>query len=182
MVSLSLEPCAGLLQSYCSIDVDTLPWLSLSPAIVTKGPKLTAAEIELRRQEVSRKRKSQSDARLEEEKTETINRLLNKNAQKRGPGGRLKKPTGLNVSGAVSDDEGAPKAAQPAPVVEKIPTMARWLSSTRSGELEMRWMTPLVGEWHEVVASKAGPTYPGPRPPSQTRRFDKPGPDAMVIG
>jgi len=141
--------------------------------IITKGPTLTAAERELARQEKSRKRKSQSDAKMEEEKNETINRLLKKSVQKRAPGGSRKKLAAGNVTGQQSDDDpeqphagpaAHAKGTRPEPAARGL---ARWVSTAEGST----WSVPGgAGEWggFEKHVFKG---YPPPRPPPPTRRF-----------
>lgn len=95
---------------------------------VNKRPPETAEEIALKRAEMARRRKNLTDQRLEEEKMDTINRLLKRQAPKlRG------KPVGGSKNGVAGDatpsvDAGAGEVAgvvQEAP----IPTMVRWVNN-----------------------------------------------------
>ncbi|RDW90324.1 PAPA-1-like domain-containing protein [Aspergillus mulundensis] len=79
---------------------------------------LTAEERAMRRAEMARRRKNLSEKRNEEEKMDTINRLLRKQAPKRR--GRI--PAAEAAENAAADQEAA---AEFEPV---DPTMVRWLS------------------------------------------------------
>src|SRR5271170_4162822 len=77
---------------------------------------LTADEIALRRSETARRRKNQSEQRLEEEKIETINRLLKPQAPRRRGGHRLR-----DESPGPSDTEGLVlREATPPPPATKV--------------------------------------------------------------
>ncbi|KAK0196950.1 hypothetical protein F5146DRAFT_1129747 [Armillaria mellea] len=106
---------------------------------VSKGRKkqLNETELALRREETARKRKNLSEKKLEDEKVETINRLLKKQTRPRG-GKRNGTTTGTGTPSGVkaqndSDEEameveGSTEEALPAPI---IPVMYRWISSSR---------------------------------------------------
>ncbi|KAL4938691.1 PAPA-1-like conserved region-domain-containing protein [Aspergillus oleicola] len=79
---------------------------------------LTAEERQMRRAEMARRRKNLSEKRNEEEKMDTINRLLRKQAPKRR--GRI--PAAEAAENAAEDQE---QAAEHEPV---DPTMVRWVS------------------------------------------------------
>ncbi|KAL4795220.1 PAPA-1-like conserved region-domain-containing protein [Aspergillus venezuelensis] len=79
---------------------------------------LTAEERQMRRAEMARRRKNLSEKRNEEEKMDTINRLLRKQAPKRR--GRI--PAAEAAENAADDQE---QAAEQEPV---DPTMVRWIS------------------------------------------------------
>ena len=66
------------------------PMLTFPIAETLRKRPLTADEIALRRSETARRRKNQSEQRLEEEKIETINRLLKPQAPRRRGGQRLR--------------------------------------------------------------------------------------------
>ncbi|KAL2820446.1 PAPA-1-like conserved region-domain-containing protein [Aspergillus granulosus] len=97
---------------------------------------LTAEERAMRRAEMARRRKNLSEKRNEEEKMDTINRLLRKQAPKRR--GRI--PAAEAAENAAADQEAA------APEVEPIdPTMVRWVSGregSRVGVPEEWFGTP----------------------------------------
>ncbi|KAL1999962.1 hypothetical protein VTN02DRAFT_3735 [Thermoascus thermophilus] len=82
---------------------------------------LTAEEHAMRRAEMARRRKNLSEKRNEEEKMDTINRLLKKQAPKR----RGRVPAAETAEAT----PGAPEAKEP----ERLdPTMVRWVSSRDS--------------------------------------------------
>lgn len=125
-------------------------------------PILTAEEIALQKAEKSRKRKHQADKKLEDEKTETINRLLKKqvgkaptpsaaaaNAKKAG---KSKLSKSITADGSEEGDEGEGEGEQQVeePVVEVFvkPSVARWVSSVRDGEFKFTYSVP---EGRELV-------------------------------
>src|SRR5579871_3438772 len=77
---------------------------------------LTADEIALRRSETARRRKNQSEQRLEEEKIETINRLLKPQAPRR-------RGQRANESPGPSESEIMPREATPPPPATKVRTV-----------------------------------------------------------
>ena len=95
---------------------------------VNKRPPETAEEIALKRAEMARRRKNLTDQRLEEEKMDTINRLLKRQAPKvRG------KPVSGGKSGTAGDATPSAEAgvAEAGGVVQEAPpkpTMVRWIS------------------------------------------------------
>ncbi|GAA5831996.1 hypothetical protein JCM11251_002779 [Rhodosporidiobolus azoricus] len=121
------------------------------PNHIYKGPiaSKTEAEIAIAKAEKSRKRKSQADKKLEDEKTETINRLLKKQVGRAGSTSSTKAKGGarsrskLNKS-VTAGDEGSGDEIDSAAVAkakaadeERLrranlkPTVARWISSIR---------------------------------------------------
>ena len=74
---------------------------------------MTADEIALRRSETARRRKNQSEQRLEEEKIETINRLLKPQAPRR-------RGQRANESPGPSDSELIPRDSTPPPPPTKV--------------------------------------------------------------
>ncbi|KAK0503425.1 hypothetical protein EDD18DRAFT_1346290 [Armillaria luteobubalina] len=118
--------------SHVSLDGDTV-------VSVSKGRKkqLNETELALRREETARKRKNLSEKKLEDEKVETINRLLKKQTRPRG-GKRNGTTTGTGTPSGVkaqndSDEEameveGSTEEPLPVPI---IPVMYRWVSSSR---------------------------------------------------
>ncbi|KAL3462888.1 PAPA-1-like conserved region-domain-containing protein [Aspergillus heterothallicus] len=80
---------------------------------------LTAEERAMRRAEMARRRKNLSEKRNEEEKMDTINRLLRKQAPKRR--GRI--PAAEAAENAAADQQEAAPDAEPID-----PTMVRWVS------------------------------------------------------
>ncbi|KAJ5595961.1 hypothetical protein N7450_002419 [Penicillium hetheringtonii] len=96
---------------------------------------LTAEERAMRRAEMARRRKNLSEKRNEEEKMDTINRLLRKQPPKRR--GR----------GAVADTDTTP-AEQEAQEPEKAdPTMVRWISSANGFKVNVpeEWLGTPAG-------------------------------------
>src|SRR5208282_6859066 len=89
---------------------------SLTDALLESLRKraLTADEIALRRSETARRRKNQSEQRLEEEKIETINRLLKPQAPRRRGHQRV------NESPGPSDTEFMTREPTPPPPPTKI--------------------------------------------------------------
>ncbi|KAK2758299.1 hypothetical protein FQN54_004145 [Arachnomyces sp. PD_36] len=84
---------------------------------------LTAEEHAMRRAEMARRRKNLSEKRNEEEKMDTINKLLKKQAPKRRG----------KISAAETAGEATPRNAQATPESDKpTPTMTRWVSSRES--------------------------------------------------
>jgi Ino eighty subunit 2 len=84
----------------------------LTTETLRKRP-LTADEIALRRSETARRRKNQSEQRLEEEKIETINRLLKPQAPRR-------RGQRANDSPGPSDTEAIPRDMTPPPPPTKV--------------------------------------------------------------
>lgn len=89
--------------------VDHLEFLPIDRNSKAK-PILTAEEAALRKSENARKRKNQTEKKLDEEKQETINRLLNKQAGKRK--GAVKQLTAADTAGLEEAEELAAAAAQ----------------------------------------------------------------------
>jgi len=86
--------------------------MALPNETLRKRP-LTADEIALRRSETARRRKNQSEQRLEEEKIETINRLLKPQAPRR-------RGQRANDSPGPSDTELIPREPTPPPPPTKV--------------------------------------------------------------
>jgi len=101
-----------------------------------KKKPLTEIEIALKREETARKRRNLSEKKLEDEKTETINRLLKKQSRAKGRRNALStaedRPTQAASASNVADAdaEDGVDVDVPEPV---IPTMYRWISTTRGG-------------------------------------------------
>ena len=137
----------------------------------------------MKRAEISRKRKNQSDQKLEDEvrcpfkrkcttyltrkmqKQETINRLLKKQV------GKVKKGTKKSDDAEGDEDSNVPTAPV-TPPPPAIPTMYRWVSSIRQDNYTSLLAIPLSKI--EVYQSLKAPSYPGPRPPPKTRRLVTP--------
>ncbi|KAI0793391.1 hypothetical protein C8Q75DRAFT_750038 [Abortiporus biennis] len=97
-----------------------------------KKKPLTELELALKREETARKRKNLSEKKLEDEKTETINRLLKRQSRAKGRRNALStaedrstpQASSSNQNG-VEDEEMGEGAYTPAPV---IPAMYHWVS------------------------------------------------------
>ncbi|KZT06842.1 uncharacterized protein LAESUDRAFT_139767 [Laetiporus sulphureus 93-53] len=96
--------------------------------------QLTEMEIALKREETARKRKNLSEKKLEDEKMETINRLLKKQSRGKGRRNALStaedKPTPLASTANLADvdaEDGDVAASEPV-----APTMYRWISTSRA--------------------------------------------------
>jgi len=111
-----------------------------------KKKNLTPQEIELRKQEQSRKRSLQSAQKLEEEKQATIRRLLSKQAPK-------SKGSRSGVSSTTAPGSSGDGSATPQ--LPPVPVLARWVS-TKEG---MRWAVPPEGKWLSYVGpvKRVGP-------------------------
>lgn len=104
-----------------------------------KKKQLNEAEIALRREETARKRKHLSEKKLEDEKAETINRLLKKKSGTRNRRNALASAddrTPATQTGNGTPAEGEPEEEEsgevaPVPIVEVVPTYYRWISTTR---------------------------------------------------
>ncbi|KAI0079573.1 hypothetical protein K474DRAFT_1733760 [Panus rudis PR-1116 ss-1] len=100
-----------------------------------KKKPLTELEMALKREETARKRKNLTEKKLEDEKAETINRLLKRQSRVKGKRNALAsaedRPTPLatTTNGGDADEEAAEGIATPAAV---IPTMYRWLSRVQT--------------------------------------------------
>ncbi|KAH7334006.1 hypothetical protein B0J17DRAFT_721233 [Rhizoctonia solani] len=94
------------------------------PEATGRKAQRTEAEIALRRSETARKRKHQDAQRLEDEKTETINRLLKKQSAR----ARNKKALDTPVNEAAAPGEETPVA-----IVDNRPRIPcfRWVTSAR---------------------------------------------------
>jgi len=149
----------------------------------SKKQPLNETELALRREETARKRKNLSEKKLEDEKAETINRLLKKQSRPknkrnntvddRSPmptasGSRTPKVKAKNGTGDDEDAEAEEEEAEDAVDVteqpEEIkPVMYRWVSSLRTipgdGEGEQKVKM-------EITFSVPEALFPAP-PPSQ---------------
>ncbi|OCH96524.1 hypothetical protein OBBRIDRAFT_787081 [Obba rivulosa] len=96
-----------------------------------KKKPLTEIEIALKREETARKRKNLSEKKLEDEKAETINRLLKKQSRSKGKRNALStaddRPL-MSANVADADVEDMAESVVPTPV---MPTMYRWISTSR---------------------------------------------------
>ncbi|KAK7694534.1 hypothetical protein QCA50_001720 [Cerrena zonata] len=106
----------------------------VEPPNPRKKKPLTEDEIALKREETARKRKNLTEKKLEDEKAETINRLLKKQSRGKGRRNALAsaedKATPLaSVINAQDEEEGVEGSEPPAVV---LPTMYRWVSSIKT--------------------------------------------------
>ncbi|KAJ5168539.1 uncharacterized protein N7482_004133 [Penicillium canariense] len=111
---------------------------------------LTAEERAMRRAEMARRRKNLSEKRNEEEKMDTINRLLNKQPPKRR--GRQAAADGADITPA---DQG------PAEPAKADPTMVRWVSNQNGCKVSVpeEWLgTPAGRLFGAPLASGSGKT------------------------
>jgi len=93
------------------------------PASGRKKKPLTDLEIALKREETARKRKNLTEKKLEDEKAETINRLLKKQSRSKAK---------RNAAPPVDTPlEGDAEDVVETPPVQVIPTMYRWISTSR---------------------------------------------------
>lgn len=117
--------------------------VSLGEGKSSKKKILNESELALRREETARKRKNLTEKKLEDEKAETINRLLRKQSRPRNKRGtalddRSPMPgTGRKVKQKLKDEEAEEaeekEEEEPMDVVEEEPTpvMYRWISSQK---------------------------------------------------
>ncbi|KAF4563992.1 hypothetical protein EYR40_002730 [Pleurotus pulmonarius] len=121
-----------------------------------KKKTLNETELALRREETARKRRNLTEKKLEDEKMETINRLLKKQTRPRG-----KKNALANVEDKTNaaDDEAADPDAEPAepPRAPTPPNTYRWISSSRNTNMQLSFSVP--------IAALPDPSEP-PRPPN----------------
>ncbi|KAI6006897.1 PAPA-1-like conserved region-domain-containing protein [Pisolithus albus] len=103
-----------------------------------KKKQLTEEEIALRREETARKRRNLSEKKLEDEKMETINRLLKKQSKsktKRNVLSTADDRTPVSVTPAVvsstRDGSQPPLEAEMPEPVEMVPTSYRWISTIK---------------------------------------------------
>lgn len=138
-----------------------------------KKKPLTELEMALKREETARKRKNLSEKKLEDEKAETINRLLKKQSRARGKRNALSTAEDRPTPGVGQEDmeEGEEMGSQtPAP-----PTMYRWVSTTKVPPVEgsderrmlMTFSVP-VSIMSHVATEQAQPasTHPPPTRPA----------------
>ncbi|CAD6505008.1 BgTH12-00507 [Blumeria graminis f. sp. triticale] len=98
---------------------------------------LTAEEHAMRRAEMARRRKNLSEKRNEEEKLETINKLLKKQAPKTNSRRR-------DLNAATAGDNNIEYSETPKP----DPTLVRWISSKRGNQIlvPQEWLDGPVGD------------------------------------
>ncbi|CCX32044.1 PAPA-1-like conserved region-domain-containing protein [Pyronema domesticum] len=126
-------------------DITTADLLELPSGYETKGSaaksvSLSVQEQELKRAEMARRRKNLTDQKLEEEKIDTINRLLKKQTPKmRGRGRATGDATPADGNGDIT--MGGMEAPSP-------PTMMRWVSNKDGIRLAIpeTWMNGPIGK------------------------------------
>ncbi|PFH47889.1 hypothetical protein AMATHDRAFT_109466, partial [Amanita thiersii Skay4041] len=103
--------------------------VSLDDTSRSKKQPLNETELALRREETARKRKNLNEKKLEDEKAETINRLLKKQSRPRNK----RTITDTVPQENVEEGEGEENTPDgPQPVQEEVkPVMYRWISSSR---------------------------------------------------
>ncbi|GAA5829840.1 hypothetical protein JCM5353_003429 [Sporobolomyces roseus] len=153
---------------------EALELMSLPNRVYNKPapPILTAEEIALQKAEKSRKRKHQADKKLEDEKTETINRLLKKQVGKAPStnptskkAGKSKLSKSINADGSEEGGDGEGEGIEEIGRQEEEvkvfvkPSVARWVSSIKSGEFAYTYSVPegreLVGDGGKKVEEKS---------------------------
>jgi len=107
----------------------------VEPPNPRKKKPLTELEMALKREETARKRKNLSEKKLEDEKAETINRLLKKQSRAKGKRNALStaedRQTGVALNNAAdAEDEEVEEGSGTATPL--MPTMYRWTSSAQS--------------------------------------------------
>ncbi|WAQ91073.1 hypothetical protein PtA15_13A474 [Puccinia triticina] len=134
-----------------------------------KKKELTEADRAMEKAEKSRKRKHQNEKKLEDEKTETINRLL------KGQVGKAKGSTKTAGRPIDTTEENANQVVK-VQAATPLPTMIRRFSSIRSGEYVASLSIPSSilkeHEDHIFFSPTSKVVYPPPvRPPPKTWRL-----------
>ncbi|CED82436.1 INO80 complex subunit B-like conserved region [Phaffia rhodozyma] len=114
----------------------------------SKALQLTAAEKEAKKAETARRRKNQSEKKLEDDKIETVNRLLKaQSSRSRGKASAVLLSTSASgpanpnpADGTNSSDQHASGIHTPAP---PLPTAFRTIQSIKSGAYEITLSAPL---------------------------------------
>lgn len=122
------------------VDPSHVSLVSLPTEPSRKKKQLNEAEIALRREETARKRKNMTEKKLEDEKAETINRLLKKQSRpknKRTMALSTSTPADIPTPSVVTrdaslDPDGAENGS--ADSEPTLPKMYRWVSSSVTGE------------------------------------------------
>jgi Ino eighty subunit 2 len=126
--------------------------VSLNEGSKSKKQPLNETELALRREEIARKRKNLSEKKLEDEKAETINRLLKKQSRPKNkrttalddrsplPSASGSRTPKTKMKGNIQeegeeaegdDEEDEPMDVVEAPLEEVKPVMYRWVSSLK---------------------------------------------------
>ncbi|CAD6586499.1 MAG: hypothetical protein CYPHOPRED_003561 [Cyphobasidiales sp. Tagirdzhanova-0007] len=173
------------------------PELLTLPEAPSKKKIFTEDEVAMRKVETSRRRKHLLNKKLEEEKQETIERLLKKPIGRRGGAStsriaaatkvdRSSTALVLPIMGGVAEDGQVIAPSELALHVQAtLPTLFRWISSTKDGDYKEIWGVPIGSEeqfqWPVTAGPKvkemdgltSGVIYPPPRPPPRTRLLEK---------
>ncbi|KAG8681080.1 hypothetical protein FRC09_017767, partial [Ceratobasidium sp. 395] len=116
------------------------------PEAPSRKAQRTEAEIALRRSETARKRKHQDAQRLEDEKTETINRLLKKQSvkarNKKALETLLGDPTAEDATNMIADNRPA------------VPCY-RWVSSSKDASMSLSFSLPDTTNGPQIVAENS---------------------------
>ncbi|WFC99287.1 hypothetical protein MYAM1_002031 [Malassezia yamatoensis] len=107
-------------------------WISLTSA-ESKRQKLSESELALRRSETARRRRNQSEKKLEDDKIETINRLLKKQA------GKIRAGKDKGEDRTDSHDAQIPRRSEPLP-------MFRYISRAEGAMLAVPLGPPFVDD------------------------------------
>ncbi|KAL5507536.1 hypothetical protein ACEPAH_6992 [Sanghuangporus vaninii] len=117
--------------------VDTSEHLVLEETVSKRKKLLNETELALKREETARKRKNLTAKKLEDEKIETINRLLKKQTRPRGKKGAAGATADADEDGEQEGEETSMPAAPP-----PVPTLFRWVSSSKSDGLALSFSVP----------------------------------------
>ncbi|EJD02932.1 uncharacterized protein FOMMEDRAFT_20129 [Fomitiporia mediterranea MF3/22] len=113
--------------------VESAEHMVLEETVSKKKKHLNETELALKREETARKRKNLSAKKLEDEKIETINRLLRKQTRPRGKRGAI----------AEADEEGEQEEdASVSATPPIVPTLFRWVSSTKPDSPALSFSVP----------------------------------------
>ncbi|KAH9835674.1 uncharacterized protein C8Q71DRAFT_869475 [Rhodofomes roseus] len=148
--------------------------VSLGPTLNSRKKKpLTEMELALKREETARKRRNLTEKKLEDEKTETINRLLKKQSRARGKRNALATAEDRPSTGGGGDDGEEGMGAEPFEFVN--PTMYRWVSTSRKSAFQGEANTDKkMSLSFSVPVSVLPPTLTPPEPASAAMDIDKP--------
>ncbi|KAF9035003.1 hypothetical protein BDZ89DRAFT_1011776 [Hymenopellis radicata] len=103
-----------------------------TPGRTSRKKQLNETELALRREETARKRKNMTEKKLQDEKAETINRLLKKQSRPRAKRAGNAPTPRADASKADSGEEEMDVDEAPVVIPEpQIPTMYRWVSTSR---------------------------------------------------
>ncbi|KAJ6470871.1 hypothetical protein C8R45DRAFT_836790 [Mycena sanguinolenta] len=113
----------------------------LETSTTSKKSQYTPTEVALRKEENARKRKNMIEKRLEDEKAETINRLLKKQSRpkKRNQVSQPQSDIEENIDPDAEDADGAETAVSTAATMKP---MYRWVSTARGSGSEISFSVP----------------------------------------